>query len=63
MFHPHFFRTGLFSRNQRTLTSAMQLVSAFKVEEDLQDKWREDREREQANFERTGRRLPDKPNI
>jgi hypothetical protein len=58
MFHPDFFRTGLFPFNERTLTTAMQLASAFQVDEEMQDKWREEREREiQAEIERrTGKR-------
>jgi hypothetical protein len=40
MFHEDFFRTGLFSHNQRTFTTAVHLAAAFRVEEDVQDKWR-----------------------
>jgi hypothetical protein len=51
MFHPHFL--DLFFGNPHSLADTMRLVSAFKVEEDLQRTWREEREREfQAEVER-----------
>ena len=51
MFNPHFF-TSLFFGNHDALVDTMRLVSAFKVEEDLQRNWREERERQsQSNVE------------
>ena len=44
MFHPHFLRLSF--GIPHSTADAMTLVSVFKMEEDLQDKWREDRERE-----------------
>ncbi|MGO9021853.1 MAG: hypothetical protein ACLQVJ_26240 [Syntrophobacteraceae bacterium] len=46
MFHPHFL--DLFFGNPHTMSDTMRLVAAFKVEEDLQQAWREDRELEDA---------------
>ena len=43
MFHPHFL--DLFFGNPHSMADTMRLVAAFKVEQDLQDKWREERER------------------
>ena len=52
MFHPHFW--DLFSGNPHSMSDTMRLVSAFKVEEDLQRTWREEREREfQSEIQRT----------
>jgi len=49
MFHPHFL--DLFFGNPHSMADTMRLVSAFKVEEDLQRIWREEREHLiQANF-------------
>lgn len=49
MFHPHFL--GLFG-NTHCMTEAMQLMAALKVEQDTQDRQREEREREiQAEVE------------
>jgi len=51
MFHPHFLR--LFLGVPHSTAGAMTLVAALKVEEDLQRKWREEREREsQSEVER-----------
>jgi len=47
MFHPHFL--DLFFDNPHSMADTMQLISAFKVEQDLQDKWREEREMEERN--------------
>ena len=44
MFHPHFLR--LFFGIPHTTAEAMGFNAAFKVEEDLQRTWREERERE-----------------
>lgn len=43
MFHPHFFH--LFFDNRDAISDTMALVSAYKVEQDLQRAWREERER------------------
>jgi len=52
MFHPHFL--NFFFGNSHCMTDAMALVAAFKVEQDLQEKWREEREREcRSEVERT----------
>ena len=56
MFHPHFLR--LFFGIPHTTAEAMTVVAAFKVEEDLQRTWREERGREnrsevEQNLERT----------
>ena len=44
MFHPNFL--NLFFGNSHSMTETMQLISAFKVEQDLQQAWKEERERE-----------------
>lgn len=41
MFHPHFL--DLFFGNPHSMADSMQLISAFKVEEDLQRARREER--------------------
>lgn|SRR5208337_447763 len=41
MFHPHFL--DLFFENPHSMADTMRLVSAFKVEQDLQESWREER--------------------
>jgi hypothetical protein len=46
IFHPHFLR--LFFGIPHSAADAMTLVAAFKVEEDLQRNWREERELEDA---------------
>lgn len=46
MFHPHFL--NLFFGNPHSMTDAMQLISALKVEQDTQDRQREERELEDA---------------
>ena len=46
MFHPHFL--NLFFGNPHSMADTMHLISAFKVEEDLQQAWMEEREREDA---------------
>ena len=52
MFHPHFL--DLFFGNLHSMVDTMRLISAFKVEEDLQSAWREDREQQsQSKVERT----------
>ena len=40
MFHPHFL--DQFFGNPHGLTDTMQLISAFKVEQNLQQTWREE---------------------
>jgi hypothetical protein len=51
MFHPHFF--NLFFGDPHSMADTMRLISALKVEEDLQRAWREERERElQSEVER-----------
>ncbi len=59
---PHFFRTGLFFSNPHSMADSMRLISAFKVEQGLQDKRREEREWEirsevECNRERGSGRL------
>jgi len=44
MFNPHFL--DLFFGNPHSMADTMQLISAFKVEHDLQRAWMEERERE-----------------
>jgi len=44
MFHPNFLR--LFFGIPHSTADAMAVVAAFKVEEDLQRTWREERERQ-----------------
>ena len=44
MFHPHFL--GLFFGNPHSMADTLRLVSAFKVEEDLQQAWREESEQQ-----------------
>ena len=46
MFHPHFLN---FLGNSHSITETMQLLAALKVEQDLQDQWREERERERQS--------------
>ncbi len=41
MFHPDFL--GLFSGNPHSMADEMRLVSALKVEQDLQQAWREEK--------------------
>ncbi len=49
MFHPHFF-TGLLScHTPNAHADSMRLISDFKVEEDLQRTWREEREWEKRD--------------
>ena len=43
MFHPHFLN---FFGNSHSMTETMQLIAALKVEQDLQERWREERERQ-----------------
>ncbi len=51
MFPPHFL--NLFFGNSHSMADTMKLISAFKVEQDLQEAWREERERElQSEVER-----------
>ncbi len=46
MFHPFFFHNSFHSCHcHNTLADAMALAAAFKVEEDLQQAWREDAEK------------------
>ncbi len=44
MFPPHFLR--LFFGIPHSMADTMRLVSALKVEEDLQDKWKAEREQQ-----------------
>ncbi|MGA2402721.1 MAG: hypothetical protein ABSG91_13615 [Syntrophobacteraceae bacterium] len=46
MFHPHFL--DLFFGSPHSMGDTMQLVSAFKIEQDIQEAWREERELEDA---------------
>ncbi len=62
MFHPHFFHPGFFSGTSDAFADAMRLVSARKVEEDLQNNWRQQRERQlQSDLERIPEHLRVKP--
>ncbi len=56
MFHPHFFE--LFFGKPHNMADTMKLIFAFKVEQDLQDKWRE--EREQENRAEVGRKTEER---
>jgi hypothetical protein len=42
MFHPPFL--DLFFGNPHSMADTMQLISAFKVEQDIRQAWREERE-------------------
>jgi len=56
MFHPFFFHHGLDSCHcHDNLADTMQLAAAFKVEQELQERWTEERERE---FQDKAKRVP-----
>ena len=50
MFHPHLL--DLFFGKPHNMTDTFQLISALKVEQELQQKQREERERERREVER-----------
>ena len=50
MFHPHFL--DLFFGNPHSMADTMRPISAFKVERDLQQAWREEWGQRQVNVER-----------
>ena len=59
MFHPHFFHNGFFTGNPDALADAMSLVSACKVEQDLQTARRE--QQLESGVERIPERTRRKP--